>query len=123
MFFFLAETFDQSGKLLAKNQVTTFIVGAGNFNGKSKPSDKVVSTVSAPNRRYDKSVQLKTNVDQAALYRMSGDVNPLHIDPDFAKIGGQPVPILHGLCTLGEKIILEFSLLIDFLIKNLYDFK
>lgn len=96
-----ADSYDANGRLIARSQSSTFVVRAGNFGGKSKAADVVVPSVPAPDRKPDASVQYKTSVDQAALYRLSGDFNPLHIDPDFAALGGQPVPILHGLCTLG----------------------
>lgn len=97
-----SDTYDAAGRHLIRNQSSTFIVGAGNFNGRTKPSGDVIPAVTAPNRAADAVLQMQTSADQAALYRLSGDLNPLHIDPDFAKLGGQPVPILHGLCTLGE---------------------
>lgn len=99
-----SDSYDSNGKLLIKNQMSAFIVGAGNFGGKAKASDNVKSSVPAPNRAYDTSVKFVTSVDQAAIYRLSGDSNPLHIDPDFAKLGGQKVPIMHGLCTLGFSV-------------------
>lgn len=98
------DTFDESGKLLFKNQSALFIVGAGNFGGKSKPGNQIVAPIPTPNRSPDAVIQYATSVDQAALYRMSGDLNPLHIDPDFAKISGQSRPILHGLCSLGFSV-------------------
>lgn len=101
------DTFDAAGRHLVRNQSSTFIVGAGNFNGRTKPSADVIPAVPAPNRAADAIVEMQTTADQAALYRLSGDLNPLHIDPDFAKLGGQPVPILHGLCTLGKKRVLR----------------
>lgn len=99
----LGDSYDENGKLLIKNQSAAFIVGAGNFGGNTKASDNVVPAVPAPNRAPDHVLHYNTSVDQAALYRLSGDLNPLHIDPDFAKMGGQKVPIMHGLCTLGRR--------------------
>src|SRR5262249_27373147 len=53
-------------------------------------------------RGPDKTVAMKTLPQQALIYRLSGDYNPLHADPDFAKLGGYDRPILHGLCTFGH---------------------
>src|SRR6185312_15045812 len=57
--------------------------------------------VSIPERSPDDQVTYRTRPDQALLYRLSGDDNPLHSDPTFAKQGGFCTPILHGLCTYG----------------------
>lgn len=54
-----------------------------------------------PDRRPDAVVELSIPTDAALLYRLNGDLNPLHIDPDAAARGGFPRPILHGLCTFG----------------------
>jgi 3-hydroxyacyl-CoA dehydrogenase/3a,7a,12a-trihydroxy-5b-cholest-24-enoyl-CoA hydratase len=94
------ETMDEAGDLLSINQFTTFIVGAGGFGGK-RSSQHAKPTVPAPSRAPDASLRHKTLPIQAALYRLSGDYNPLHIDADFAKIGGFSTPILHGLCSYG----------------------
>uniref|UniRef100_A0A3P8WVW1 Hydroxysteroid (17-beta) dehydrogenase 4 n=1 Tax=Cynoglossus semilaevis TaxID=244447 RepID=A0A3P8WVW1_CYNSE len=87
-------------ELLCFNQSTIFVVGAGGFGGK-RNSDKVKNTVSPPQRPPDAVVTESTSVDQAALYRLSGDFNPLHIDPSFAAMAGLKSPILHGLCSFG----------------------
>jgi 3-hydroxyacyl-CoA dehydrogenase/3a,7a,12a-trihydroxy-5b-cholest-24-enoyl-CoA hydratase len=91
----------QSGKKLAYLQMGTFQVGGGKFGG-PKNSSAAINGVPAPQRTPDKIVEEKTSEDQAALYRLgSRDMNPLHIDPMFAQMGGFKEPILHGMCTLG----------------------
>uniref|UniRef100_A0A1B0CC42 Peroxisomal multifunctional enzyme type 2 n=1 Tax=Lutzomyia longipalpis TaxID=7200 RepID=A0A1B0CC42_LUTLO len=101
------ETFDSQGNLVARNQSATFIVGCGNFGGKKHPSPEVISTLPTPTTSPDCSITLKTSVDQAAIFRLSGDPNPLHIDPNFSIIAGHKIPILHGLCTLGAYVDLK----------------
>ncbi|KAI1386466.1 NAD(P)-binding protein [Hypoxylon trugodes] len=85
------------------NEATVFLRGCGGFGGQKKPADRGAATaVNAPPKRHpDVVVETKTTEEQAAIYRLSGDYNPLHIDPNFAKMGGFKVPILHGLCFMG----------------------
>ena len=96
------DTMDASGNKLFYSESTLFIRGIGGFGGK-KSSDRGAATASndPPNRPADAIISEKTSTDQAALYRLSGDYNPLHIDPEMSKMGGFDVPILHGLCTYG----------------------
>ena len=94
------ESKDESGDVVAINQMSIFVVGAGGFGG-PRNSDKIIDVAKIPDRVPDKVTVYKTSDDQAALYRMSGDLNPLHINPDFAAMGGFSTPILHGLCSLG----------------------
>ncbi|XP_074527181.1 peroxisomal multifunctional enzyme type 2 [Halichoeres trimaculatus] len=87
-------------ELICFNQFSVFVVGAGGFGGK-RASEKAKAALPPPNRAPDAVVIDSTTKDQAALYRLSGDWNPLHIDPDFAAMGGFKAPILHGLCSFG----------------------
>lgn len=80
--------------------MVSFAVGCGGFGG-PRTGKHIVPCINKPNRKPDLSIQETTCVDQAALYRLSGDLNPLHIDENMAAIRGYPKPILHGLCTLG----------------------
>ena len=86
-----------TGKPLLKTRMSAFIRGEGGFGGERGPSVKF----EAPSRKPDHEVTYATRPDQALLYRLSGDRNPLHSDPSFAKLGGFDRPILHGLCTYG----------------------
>ncbi|KAL3462730.1 hypothetical protein BJX64DRAFT_288190 [Aspergillus heterothallicus] len=94
-----------TGEDLFYNESTVFIRGSGGFGGSPKPTAKrpkaAVAAYKPPSRKPDVVVEEKTSEDQAALYRLNGDRNPLHIDPEFSKVGGFKTPILHGLCSLG----------------------
>ena len=79
------------------NKFSTFIRGEGGFGGERGPEPGF----EPPERKPDRVVEMKTLPQQALLYRLSGDVNPLHVDPGFAAVGGFEQPILHGLCTFG----------------------
>jgi 3-hydroxyacyl-CoA dehydrogenase/3a,7a,12a-trihydroxy-5b-cholest-24-enoyl-CoA hydratase len=94
------ETFDGNGEMVAKSLLTTFAVGMKGVTDK-RTSPHNVPTADPPKRAPDLSVEQQTSLDQAALYRLSGDRNPLHIDPSMAAFGGFDRPILHGLCSLG----------------------
>ncbi|KAM6225116.1 peroxisomal multifunctional enzyme type 2 [Rhynchocyon petersi] len=87
-------------ELLCYNQFSVFIVGSGGFGGK-RTSDKAKVAAAIPNRSPDAVLTDSTSLNQAALYRLSGDWNPLHIDPNFSSLAGFDKPILHGLCTFG----------------------
>lgn len=94
------DTKTEDGELLCVNQMAIFIIGAGGFGGK-QTSSKLKPIVRIPDRAPDATRQEKTFESQAALYRLNGDYNPLHIDPAFAAMGGFKDPILHGLCSYG----------------------
>lgn len=76
---------------------TIFVRGEGGWGGERGPS----SSVDVPNRAPDTTVTYDVTPQQALLYRLCGDRNPLHADPEFAAKAGFPAPILHGLCTWG----------------------
>ncbi|KAI1763657.1 NAD(P)-binding protein [Hypoxylon sp. FL1150] len=93
----------ETGEELFYNEATVFLRGCGGFGGQKRPADRGAATAAnkPPNRHPDVVVESQTTEEQAAVYRLSGDYNPLHIDPTFAKMGGFKVPILHGLCSMG----------------------
>ena len=92
-----------SNKLYATNEVTAFVRGSGGF-GRTEPVPRNPAATAAnkpPQRAPDAVVTEQTSPDQAALYRLNADYNPLHLDPDFSSKGGFKDPILHGLCSFG----------------------
>jgi len=90
---------DKAGKKLFETTMSLFCRGLGGWGGDPGPKKP---TYDVPkDRPPDFTVTEKIPENQAALYRLSGDYNPLHIDPEFAQAAGLPRPILHGLCTFG----------------------
>jgi acyl dehydratase len=87
-----------TGELIATVKQTTFCRADGGFGGPPRESPPVHNL---PERAPDLVCDLDTRPEQAAIYRLSADRNPLHIDPEVAKAAGFPRPILHGLGTFG----------------------
>jgi len=76
---------------------TTFARGDGGFGGPESPKSEIFKIEGDPDFVHE----IKTKPDQALIFRLSGDYNPLHSDPNFAKTAGFEKPILHGMCTYG----------------------
>ena len=92
------DSYDEDGDLLIKSEMTAFIRGAGGWGGDRGPSADINVP---PSREPDAVVEDAIPANQALLYRLSGDWNPLHADPGMAQAFGFERPILHGLCTFG----------------------
>jgi len=92
----------EGGDLLAETESGIFYVGEGGFGG--HPGPKAEALEPPKEAEPDFAVSYFIPENQAALYRLNGDLNPLHVDPDFAKRGGFSHPILHGLCTYGHAV-------------------
>ena len=86
-----------TGEPLVTARGSIFIRGEGGFGGDRGPGQDWAMPSGAP----DEQVTYRTRPDQALLYRLTGDRNPLHSDPKFAARGGFTRPILHGMCTYG----------------------
>lgn len=91
----------RSGRPLVTNRFSAFIRGEGGFGDGAGPRTPSPAPTEAPDREPDVVVDCPTLTQQALLYRLSGDMNPIHADPEFARKGGFDRPILHGLCSYG----------------------
>jgi acyl dehydratase len=88
-----------SGELVCETEWSVLVRDAGGFGGPRPPKS---DSPSIPDRDPDFTIELETTPEQALLYRLSGDENPLHADPEVAtSVGFAEGPILHGLCTFG----------------------
>ncbi|WP_327376708.1 MaoC/PaaZ C-terminal domain-containing protein [Streptomyces sp. NBC_01216] len=91
-----SDTADDDGPLWT-GDARIFVRGEGGWGGDRGPSDRLYP----PAREPECTVERAVREDQALLYRLSGDRNPLHADPEFARAAGFERPILHGLCSYG----------------------
>jgi len=91
------ESSDESGQPLFTNRFSLFLRGEGGFGGEPGPK----AGNKKPDREPDGVIEKTLMPQQALIYRLSGDKNPLHADPEFAKMAGFEPPIIHGLCSYG----------------------
>jgi acyl dehydratase len=103
-----SEVADADGPLWT-NDSQIFVRGEGGWGGDRGPSARL----DPPSGEPDRTVERGIREDQALLYRLSGDWNPLHADPEFAKVAGFEKPILHGLCTYGMTLKAVVDTLLD----------
>lgn len=96
----ISEFIDEDGKVCVKLTNGTFVVGAKDFTPQNA-GETYSQNVPVPKRDPDAVEEMKISPTQAQLYRLSGDYNPLHVDPMMAQMNGYKEPILHGLCSLG----------------------
>jgi acyl dehydratase len=108
---------DDKGEKVATLTGSMFARGDGGFGG---PSEGQPEPHQVPSRSPDLSVDISTRPDQALLYRLNGDRNPLHSDPDSARRSGFPRPILHGLCTYGITCRAVLQAITDFDPEQIY---
>lgn len=95
---FSIEARDEAGELAVRGEVTLVLRNDGGFGGERPPRS---GRIAAPDGKPDFELRERISEEQALLYRLNGDTNPLHADPDFAARAGFDRPILHGLCTFG----------------------
>ncbi|MGQ4599065.1 MaoC/PaaZ C-terminal domain-containing protein [Nocardia sp. R6R-6] len=99
----------RSGELYCRSTQAMFFRGAGGWGGQRGPAS---GAAPLPEREPDRALSAPTRPDQALLYRLTGDTNPLHFDPVAATQAGFPRPILHGLCTygvVGRTLLAEYA--------------
>jgi acyl dehydratase len=97
-----AKTEDEGGQLVAETTSTMLFRDQGGFGGEPPPKEAAPVEKPKGDAPPTFSIEERTSPEQALLYRLSGDHNPLHADPDFARrVGFERGPILHGLCTFG----------------------
>lgn len=102
-----SETRGADGAVVCQSTGSMFFRGEGGFGGTTVPKEEKVVEMprGSDARAADFEVEETTSPEQALLYRLNGDVNPLHADPDFAaRVGFPQGPILHGLCSYGHLV-------------------
>ncbi|RJR48519.1 MAG: hypothetical protein C4576_08165 [Desulfobacteraceae bacterium] len=99
VFLFRTRSCTEDGEPLCESESSFFYLGEGGFGGDPGPKSEPFPSPSGERPIFSISYPIPSN--QAALYRLNGDLNPLHLDPQYAKRGGFDRPILHGLCTYG----------------------
>ncbi len=95
---FVIDAYDEEGDLVVRGEVRLVLMKDGGFGGERPPR---ATRIDPPEREPDFEVRETIAPAQALLYRLSGDYNPLHADPELAAEMGFDKPILHGLCTFG----------------------
>ena len=95
-------TDEADGRLLATVEMVLFLRGDGGFSKNGGGDEAAPAAPAVPESEPDARIELPTRADAAVLYRLSGDINPLHIDPAVAAKAGFDKPILHGLATYGN---------------------